>query len=170
MSREGLRPLATAVSSLEFRRACGRFSTGVAIAGAIGPAGSPHGLTVNSFSSVSLEPPLVLICLGHATAVIDYFREARAFGLSVLRAGQQALSERFAAPMDNRFDGLDWRLGNSGAPLLDGVLAHIECLTVQRIPAGDHDIFIGVMSEARVFEGEALIYLASVYRSLAAGE
>ena len=109
MSSEGDRRRAEPVSSDDFRRACGRFATGVAIAGVMDANGLPHGLTVNSFSSVSLDPPLILICLGHAIAAIDVFREARHFGLSVLRANQRALSERFAAPMDNRFDSLAWR-------------------------------------------------------------
>src|SRR5215469_1427742 len=122
MSSEGDRYRAEPVSSDEFRRACGRFATGVAVAGAMDANGVPHGLTVNSFSSVSLDPPLILICLGHAIAAIDVFREARHFGLSVLRANQRALSERFAAPMDNRFDSLPWRRGRTGVPLLDDAL------------------------------------------------
>jgi flavin reductase (DIM6/NTAB) family NADH-FMN oxidoreductase RutF len=166
MSSERATREAAPVSSDEFRRACGRFATGVAIAGAMDANGVPHGLTVNSFSSVSLEPPLILICLGHAIARIDVFREARFFGLSVLRADQRDLSERFAERMDNRFDGLPWRRGETGAPLLDGVLAQIECATVRRVTAGDHDIFVAEMLAAEVYEGEPLIYYASTYREL----
>ncbi len=166
MSSEGDRNRAEPVSSDEFRRACGRFATGVAIAGAMDAKGVPHGLTVNSFSSVSLDPPLILICLGHAIAAIDVFREARHFGLSVLRANQRGLSERFAAPMDNRFDSLAWRKGSTGSPLLDDALAQIECATVRRVSAGDHDIFIGEMTAAAVDQGEPLIYFASEYREL----
>ena len=166
MSSERATREAAPVSSDEFRRACGRFATGVAIAGAMDANGVPHGLTVNSFSSVSLEPPLILICLGHAIARIDVFREAHSFGLSVLRADQRDLSERFAERMDNRFDGLPWRRGETGAPLLDGVLAQIECATVRRVTAGDHDIFVAEMLAAEVYEGEPLIYYASTYREL----
>ncbi len=167
MSREGDRERAEPVSSNQFRRACGRFATGVTIAGAMDANGVPHGLTVNSFSSVSLDPPLILICLGHAIAAIDVFRQARHFGLSVLRASQRDLSERFAAPMDNRFGSLAWSQGKTGAPLLDSVLAQIECVTVRRVSTGDHDILIGEMVAAKVEEGEPLIYFASEYRSLA---
>jgi flavin reductase (DIM6/NTAB) family NADH-FMN oxidoreductase RutF len=166
MSSEGDRYRAEPVSSDEFRRACGRFATGVAIAGAMDANGVPHGLTVNSFSSVSLDPPLILICLGHAIAAIDVFREALHFGLSVLRANQRTISERFAAPMDNRFGPLPWRKGKTGVPLLDGALTQIECATVRRVSAGDHDIFIGEMTAALVDEGEPLIYFASEYRKL----
>jgi flavin reductase (DIM6/NTAB) family NADH-FMN oxidoreductase RutF len=166
MSSEGGRCRAEPVSSDQFRRACGRFATGVAVAGAMDANGVPHGLTVNSFSSVSLDPPLILICLGHAIAAIDVFREARHFGLSVLRANQRALSERFAAPMDNRFDSLPWRRGKTGVPLLDDALTQIECATVRRVSAGDHDIFVAEMTAASVDEGEPLIYFASEYRKL----
>jgi len=166
MSREGARSREAAVSSEEFRRVCGRFATGVAIAGVTDVNGVPHGLTVNSFSSVSLEPPLILICLGHAIAAIDAFREATHFGLSVLRENQHALSERFAAPVDNRFESLSWRRGMAGVPLLDGTLAQIECETVRRISEGDHDIFIGKMIAATAEEGDPLIYFASEYRRL----
>ena len=154
------------VSSDEFRRACGRFATGVAIAGAIDTNGVPHGLTVNSFSSVSLDPPLILICLGHAVATIDVFREVPCFGLSVLRDDQREISERFAERMDNRFDGLAWRRGESGAALLSDALAQIECATVRRVTAGDHDIFVAEMIATEVHDGEPLIYYASEYRKL----
>jgi flavin reductase (DIM6/NTAB) family NADH-FMN oxidoreductase RutF len=166
MSREGARERAEPVSADDFRRACGRFATGVTIAGAMDAAGVPHGLTVNSFSSVSLDPPLILICLGHAVAAIDVFRQARHFGLSVLRHSQRALSERFAAPMDNRFESLAWRQGNTGVPLLDGALAQIECATIRRVSQGDHDIFIGEITAVTLEDGEPLIYYASEYRGL----
>jgi flavin reductase (DIM6/NTAB) family NADH-FMN oxidoreductase RutF len=166
MSRDRVEPRAEPVSADDFRRACGRFATGVTIAGAVDGNGSPHGLTVNSFSSVSLDPPLILICLSHAIAALDVFREARYFGLSVLRQSQRALSERFAEPRDNRFESLAWRLGKSGVPLLDGALAHIECAAFRRFSAGDHDILIGEMVECVVAEGEPLVYYASEYREL----
>jgi flavin reductase (DIM6/NTAB) family NADH-FMN oxidoreductase RutF len=167
MSREGLPEPPQAVSSGVFRRACGRFATGVAVAGAIDVNGVPHGLTVNSFSSVSLDPPLILICLGHAIAAIDVFRQSRYFGLSVLRADQRRLSERFATRLDDRFESLAWRRGETGVPLLDGALATIECQTVHRVTAGDHDIFIAEMLHAIAGDGDPLIYFASEYARLA---
>lgn len=154
------------MTSDEFRRACGRFATGIAIATALDPQGSPHGLTVNSFSSVSLEPPLISICLGHAVTLIDLFREAKSFGINVLADHQQALSDRFARKGQDRFDAVDWYRGPHGAPLLPGVLAAIECVQHKRISAGDHDIFIGEMVSANVADGEPLIYFASRYRAL----
>src|SRR6266481_7302325 len=91
------------VTSDEFRRACGRFPSGVTIATVLDSQGGPHGLTVSSFTSVSLEPPLVLICLGHDVPIIHHFRKATYFGISVLADDQQALSERFARKGEDRF-------------------------------------------------------------------
>ena len=167
MSREGLPERARAVSSEVFRRACGRFATGIAIAGAIDANGVPHGLTVSSFSSVSLDPPLISICLGHAIAAIDVFRQSRHFGLSILRENQREISERFAMRLDDRFESIAWRRGETGVPLLDGVLAAIECETWQRVTAGDHDIFIGEMLRASVDDGGPLIHFTGDYGQLA---
>jgi flavin reductase (DIM6/NTAB) family NADH-FMN oxidoreductase RutF len=154
------------VTSDEFRRACGRFPSGVTIATVLDPQGGPHGLTVSSFTSVSLEPPLVLICLGHAVTVIEYFRAAKHFGINVLAADQRALSERFARKGADRFDGLSWDRGETGVPLIPGALSQIECAVRDRVTAGDHDIFIGEMLHARVRDNEPLIHFASRYRQL----
>jgi flavin reductase (DIM6/NTAB) family NADH-FMN oxidoreductase RutF len=155
------------VSPEEFRRACGRFATGVAVATVLDVEGVPHGLTVSSFTSVSLDPPLVLICLGHAVNVIDAFRAARHFGINVLTEEQRDLSERFARKGFDRFNGLPWERGETGAPLLPGALAAMECEVEQRIASGDHDIFVGRMLRARVGEGKPLLYFASRYEGLA---
>jgi len=168
MSSEGGPAGETPVTSEEFRRACGRFATGVTIASVLDVNGAPHGLTVNSFTSVSLDPPLILICLGHAVTTIDAFREARHFGINVLREDQQALSDRFARKGEDRFDGLEWYRGECGVPLLPGALATIECRVRQRFTAGDHDIFVGEMVRVHTTEGEPLIYYASRYRRLEA--
>ncbi len=154
------------VSSDEFRRACGRFATGVAIASVIAPDGLPHGLTVSSFTSVSLHPPLVLICLGHDVSMIEAFRCARHFGISILRDDQIAISQRFATKGLDRFDGLAWRCGETGVPLLAGTLADIECSVHQRFASGDHDILVGEVIRARVDEGAPLLYYGSRYRKL----
>jgi flavin reductase (DIM6/NTAB) family NADH-FMN oxidoreductase RutF len=167
MSSEGGPASETPVTSEEFRRACGRFATGITIASVLDANGTPHGLTVNSFTSVSLDPPLILICLGHAVTTIDAFRQARHFGINVLAEDQQALSDRFARKGHDRFDGLAWYRGESGVPLLHGVLATIECRLHQRFTSGDHDIFVGEMVGVHSGEGEPLLYYASRYRRLA---
>ena len=164
MSSDTARPVP--VSSEEFRRACGRFATGVTIASVLDRAGQPHGLTVNSFTSVSLEPPLVLISLGHAVTSIEHFRAAKHFGINVLASDQQPLSDRFARKGHDRFDGLEWRAGTSGVPLLPGAIAHIECAVYRIVPMGDHDLFVGEMIGVEVAAGDPLLYFASSYRRL----
>jgi flavin reductase (DIM6/NTAB) family NADH-FMN oxidoreductase RutF len=167
MSSEKLPRALAAVAGEEFRRACGRFATGVTIASVLDELGAPHGLTVSSFAAVSLDPPLALICLGHETTSLAAFRAAKYFGINVLGEDQRALSEHFARKGHDRFDGLDWAPGETGVPLLAGVLAQMECAVRQRVTAGDHDVFIGEMLRARVHKGDPLIHFSSRYRKLA---
>jgi flavin reductase (DIM6/NTAB) family NADH-FMN oxidoreductase RutF len=154
------------VTSEEFRRACGRFATGVTIASVLDGQGAPHGLTVSSFTSVSLDPPLILICLGHAVSVIQHFRNATHFGINVLAEDQQALSDRFARKGLDRFDGLVWQPGVSGVPLIPGVLAAIECAVHRIVPMGDHDILVGEMVNAQVCDGGPLLHFMGAYWNL----
>jgi 4-hydroxyphenylacetate 3-hydroxylase, reductase component len=162
MSSEGL-----AVTSEEFRQACGRFANGVTIATVLDAQGTPHGLTVSSFTSVSLDPPLILICLGHAVTAIENFRAASNFGINILAGDQQHLSERFARKGEDRFEGIAWYAGSTGVPLLPEVLAAIECAVEQRVAAGDHDIFVARMVRARIAGGEPLVHFRGCYRRLA---
>jgi flavin reductase (DIM6/NTAB) family NADH-FMN oxidoreductase RutF len=166
MSSEGFTGRAAPVSSQEFRAACGRFATGVTIATVLDSERQPHGLTVSSFTSVSLDPPLISICLGHAVTAIDLFREANFFGINILDEDQQAISERFARKGLDRFDGVGWTLGEYGVPLIEGVLAGIECQAERRITAGDHDIFVGRMVATRVRDGAPLLHFSGEYRKL----
>ncbi|PWU08789.1 MAG: flavin reductase [Terriglobia bacterium] len=155
------------VSSAEFRLACGRFATGVAIASVLDRAGVPRGLTVSSFTSVSLEPPLVLICLGHAVTNLEDFRDARHFGLSILRQEDRDISTRFAQKGHDRFEGVSWLRGETGVPLLASALAFIECAAHQRFSAGDHDILVGEVVRTCVADGAPLVYYAGRYARLA---
>jgi flavin reductase (DIM6/NTAB) family NADH-FMN oxidoreductase RutF len=166
MSSESSSRPETPVTATEFRQACGRFATGITIASVLDETGTPHGLTVNSFSSVSLDPPLVLVCLGHVVTAIEIFRAARHFGLNVLAANQRELSQRFATKDCDKFDGLSWHRGTTGVPLLPHTLAEIECAVERIVPAGDHDIFIAEMVHVRLHEGEPLIYFGGRYREL----
>lgn len=156
----------SAVDRDSFRRACGKFPTGVAVATVNGADGAPHGLTVNSFTSVSLSPPLVLICVDHAAAVLAHFRAARCFGVNVLRESQRELSVRFSRKGHDRFNGLEWAPGQTGVPLLGGVLAALECVVEQTVEAGDHTIFIGEVVAATAHSGKPLIYYESGYHAL----
>lgn len=136
------------MGSAEFRRACGAFVTGIAVATTMGRDGKPHGLTVNSFTSVSLHPPLVLVCIAHKAATHGPFSTAPSFAINILNSGQEALSTRFASSHPNRFEGVDWCVGQGGAPLLAGALAVLECETRERIEAGDHTMFVGEVRHA----------------------
>ena len=166
MSSEGFPGRPAPVTSEEFRRACGRFATGVTVATVLDSQGVPHGLTVSSFTSVSLSPPLVSICLGHAVSLIDTFRASNVFGINILADYQRDLSERFSRKGHDRFQGVAWTPGETGVPLIDGALAAIECRVEQRIPAGDHDIFVARMLASRVTETPPLLYFAGAYRKL----
>jgi flavin reductase (DIM6/NTAB) family NADH-FMN oxidoreductase RutF len=166
MSSERYPSRAAPVASREFRRACGRFATGVTVASVLDAKGAPHGLTVSSFTSVSLDPPLILICLGHGVSAIHHFRAATHFGINVLAEDQRALSDRFARKGEDRFDGLAWQPGVTGVPLLPGVLAAIECAVHRIVPMGDHDILVGEMVHAQVNDGAPLLYFAGGYRKL----
>jgi flavin reductase (DIM6/NTAB) family NADH-FMN oxidoreductase RutF len=154
------------VTSEEFRHACGRFATGVTIATVVDAKGAPHGLTVSSFTSVSLAPPLILICLGHAVTAIRHFRAATHFGINVLGDDQRSLSDRFARKGEDRFDGLAWQPGVTGVPVLPGVLAAIECAVHRIVPMGDHDILVGEMVHSEVHGGTPLLHFAGSYRKL----
>ena len=167
MSSEAAKSTRPSVSGDEFRRACGRFSTGVAIASVMDDTGAAHGLTVSSFTSVSLEPPLVLICLGHAVTMIEAFRKASYFGISILREEDRQVSQHFATKGHDRFNGVAWRPGKTGVPLIDCALAAFECERYQRFTSGDHDILVGRVVHTHVEDGAPLVFFASRYRTLA---
>lgn len=154
------------LSEEAFRRACGKFATGVAVATVRTADGVPHGLTINSFTSVSLAPPLVLICIDYRSAVLPHFREARAYGVNILAAEQQAWSNRFAQRMEQRFDEVAWQEGRTGVPLIEGVLAHLECEQRQTVEAGDHAVFIAEVVHATAFDGDPLLYFSGRYMSM----
>ena len=166
MSSEGGERRADGVSNHEFRHACGRFATGVAVASVIDEHGAAHGLTVSSFTSLSLNPPLVLICIGHDVTVIHAFRRASHFGINILREEDRALSQRFATKGLDKFDGVARRAGQTGVPLIACALATLECELHQRITSGDHDILVGRVVAVHVEEGEPLVHFAGRYRKL----
>ncbi len=146
-----------------FRRACGHFATGVAIAATLDSSGNPHGLTINSFTSVSLTPPLILICIDYRAAVLAHFQSATHFGLSFLSALQQDLSNRFALKPDCRFEGTEWKPGATGVPLMVGCLASLECRVDRTIDAGDHMILLAEVEAAELEGGQPLLYYSGRY-------
>ena len=128
--------------------------------------GSPHGLTVSSFTSVSIHPPLILICIDQACTTLTHFRENPFFAINVLSDQQRDLSVNFALKTDARFDGIEWFPGMNGAPLLHDCLAHLECSVERMVEAGDHVIFIGGVLDVKAFPGEPLLYFNRSYRGL----
>lgn len=125
------------------RDALGAFPTGVAVVTARSAEGLPVGVTVNSFASLSLEPPLVLWSLNLKSPSLAIFEQASHFAVNVLSAEQAHLSRRFATPAPDKFDGLEVSEGAGGAPVLAGTAACFECRTEARYPGGDHRLFIG---------------------------
>lgn len=130
-------------SSLEFRAALGMFATGVTIVTARGADGALTGLTASSFNSVSLAPPLVLWSLARRAASLPVFADGSHYAINVLAASQKPLAERFAARGVDRWAGVDYALGISGAPLIEGCVATFECFNRSRHEEGDHVIFVG---------------------------
>ena len=145
------------------RHALGRFATGVAVIGTCTDDGKLEGLTVNSFASVSLDPPLVLWCLQRATPSFVSFEAAGAFAVSVLGADQRALSQRFATAATHKFTGVPHVAGHGGAPRLADALAWFECRTERTVEGGDHVIFIGRVVRAGYRDGEPLVFSAGRY-------
>jgi len=150
----------------EFRRACARYATGVTVTTVEGIEGMPEGLTVSSFTAVSLEPPLVLVCIDKASTAHVHFMAARGFAVNVLAEDQIDLSRHFSTYAGDRFEALEWRAGLHGAPILDGVLASLECATRRHFDAGDHTIFVGQVERTETHAGTPLVYFASAYRRL----
>src|ERR1700753_2436105 len=141
---------ASAIDPRDFRNALGTFATGVTIITASTPEGKPYGLTVNSFASVSLNPPLVLWSLGMFSQGLTIFQNASHFAVNVLGASQQALANRFAKSSEDKFAGVEWTPGLGGAPLLAGSVANFQCRSAGRYYGGDHVIFLGAV-EAYVY-------------------
>ncbi|MFE5600030.1 flavin reductase family protein [Streptomyces coelicoflavus] len=151
------------------RRVLGRFATGVAVVTAMTPHG-PRGMTVNSFASVSLDPPLVLFAAARSSSQHAAFARPGPFAVHVLAEEQRAVSARFAAPGLDRFDGQEFVPGEDGTPLLPAALAVLECRSEQVVRAGDHDIVVGRVGRAtRAVDGPAvrpLLYYGGSYRKV----
>jgi flavin reductase (DIM6/NTAB) family NADH-FMN oxidoreductase RutF len=155
-----------AVSHEEFRQALGRFASGVTVVTCKGDDGNPCGLTVSAFSSLSLEPPLVLICIDRRASVYENLKEGSCFAVNVLAQDQESVSRRFASREADRFKGIGYREGKTGAPLIEGALAFIECRVVHSHPGGDHTVFIGQVESSEVNDGKPLLYFRGGYSSI----
>jgi flavin reductase (DIM6/NTAB) family NADH-FMN oxidoreductase RutF len=150
-----------------FRRTCAQFATGIAVASVTGRDGSPFGLTVNSFTSVSCCPPLVLICIDYRCTILSEFRASSYYAVNVLSEDQLQTSVHFSESQGDRFDGIDWFRGTTGVPLLAGCAATFECCVSQVVEAGDHAILIAEVVSAACRNVNPLLYFGSSYRRLA---
>src|SRR5437868_10911587 len=147
-----------------FRAALGRFSSGITVVTARDPErGRDHGMTVSAFCSASLEPPLVLVSIGHEATMYDLLCRESQIGISILSAGQEALSRRFADPESDRFDGVGYARGENGVALIDDALVHLECHILARHEAGDHTILVCAVERAEAHDGRPLLYYRGGY-------
>ena len=155
-----------AVSSELFRRACAQFPTGVAVLTTRASDGTPHGLTVNAFCSLSLTPPLVLVAIDRVCSILDTFEKSGHFAINFLSLDQRNLSIRFSEVPEGRFSGVPWSPGAEGAPLIEGTIGSIECRTKNVIDAGDHRALIGEVVAASVADGDPLVFFRGAYTDL----
>lgn len=150
----------------EFRAVLGRFPSGVTVVTTKAADGSDQGMTVSAFCSVSLEPPLVLICIEKTASVYDALTIAPGFVVNILSARQEQIARRFSIVDIDRFEGVGFTRSSNGYAVLDDVLGLIECLQVGRYDAGDHTIILGQVEATRVENGTPLLYYRGGYAQL----
>lgn len=151
----------------EFRRALSSFPSGVTVVTTRDKAGRLHGITVSAFSSVSLEPPMVLICIDKTTGSHPAFEFGGTFVVNVLGEEQTHLSTHFASLIADKFDGIQYRETlDSGVPILEDALVNLECRLVSTFEGGDHSIFVGEIQNAIIKNGKPLLYFQGNYRAL----
>lgn len=156
------------VDAATFRSALSRFASGVTVLTTHTDDDRDLGMTATAFSSVSIDPPLVLVCVDHDASMASPLKHATHVGVHVLRAGQEELSRRFAGTESDRFAGLAVTRGAGHVPLLEGALARLQCRIVERHPGGDHVIVVAEVLEAEVSDGEPLLYFRGRYGELGA--
>ncbi len=158
------------LTSQQFRHVVGHFATGITVITVEREPGQVHGMTANSFTSVSLDPLLILICVDHNARLLSYLTVQRRFGVNILRDTQQAISEHFAKPLQDEAAtaglGVRFRWTASGIPLLEDALAHLGCNVVAQHPAGDHTLFLAEVESMDAGAGDPLLYHLGRYRKL----
>jgi flavin reductase (DIM6/NTAB) family NADH-FMN oxidoreductase RutF len=152
-----------AIDPRELRNVMGHFATGVTVITTKDAAGKPYGLTANAFSSLSLDPPLVLICVDKKVDCYACFEQSNAFVVNFLTEGQEQLSRRFATKGIEKFDGVPYHNGQLGVPLLDGALGYIECAITSVYDGGDHTIYVGEVQSASATGDRPLLFFKGKY-------
>jgi flavin reductase (DIM6/NTAB) family NADH-FMN oxidoreductase RutF len=148
-----------------FKLAMSHFASGVTIV-TTEHEGRRYGMTVASFASLSLHPPLVLVCVEKSVKTHDAIIAAQKFGVSILANDQTAVSNRFASRSEDKFADTDVTDGALGVPLITGALTTLECRVREQLPGGDHTIFVGEVAESETREGLPLLYFRSAYHNL----
>jgi len=160
----------SAIDPATFRSVLGRFASGVTVVTVRDSQHFDHGMTVSAFCSLSLEPPLVLVCIEKSASlhsVLATGNTASRFAVNILESKQEELARRFAEEHPDRFDGVGFTRGITGAPILDDCLAIIECEVQSRHSAGDHTIVIGTVIGSATNDGSPLLYYRGGYATLA---
>jgi flavin reductase (DIM6/NTAB) family NADH-FMN oxidoreductase RutF len=153
--------------SADFRKACGLWPSGVSVVTTVDGKGVPFGLTMNAVSSLSLEPPMLLVCVDNNSDTLAPMLETRCFCINILAGSQQDLSGRFAKKGNDKFEGVSWSAKPSGAPILDGSLVSFDCSVVHVYEGGDHKIICGKVEqiiENSVSGTQPLIYFGGGYK------
>jgi flavin reductase (DIM6/NTAB) family NADH-FMN oxidoreductase RutF len=153
------------VTDADFKHAMSHFASGVTIV-TTEHDGKPYGMTVSSFASLSLHPPLVLVCVEKSLKTHDAIASAGRFGVSILGDDQADLSNRFASRMEDKFAGIDIARGEIGVPLIVNALSSLECHLHAQLAGGDHTIFVGEVASIRTREGAPLLYFRAAYRDM----
>lgn len=146
-----------------FRDIAGRFATGVTVITTIDSSGNPVGMTVNSFTSLSLDPLLVLFNIDKKATLYDEFMKTESFGVNILCREQEELSNHFSKRGIDRFDGVTYTQDVTGAPILNGVLAYIDCTVTKRFEGGDHTIVLGEVQGGQWYDKEPLLFYGGKY-------
>ncbi|MGO9607508.1 MAG: flavin reductase family protein [Candidatus Binataceae bacterium] len=150
----------------ELRRVMGHFATGVTVITTFRKSGEIHGLTANAFTSVSLVPPLLLICVDKKAESYACFDETKVFTVNILASDQEDLSRRFAVSGGQKFEGVSYRTGANGAPILAGTVGYIECKVTAAHDGGDHTIYVGEIDQAEARDTKPLLFFRGGYREL----
>lgn len=154
------------ISQDEFRNALSRFASGVTVVTTKDAVGKLHGITVSAFCSVSLDPPMVLICIEKSTVSHYAFEESGVFVVNILRDTQAKASEIFATPFADKFEDVEHYFGADGIPILKDVLASLECRLTFSYHGGDHSIFVGQVENAAIQDGDPLVYFRGTYGTI----
>lgn len=155
------------ISADDFRKVLSHFASGVTVITTCDADGRPTGLTASAFTSVSLDPPLILVCVAHSSQSYPALRERGRFAVNFLCSKQEDVSRRFATSKQiDKFEGVPHRITELGLPVLTEALAHLECVTVNAHVEGDHTVFIGRVESSATTDAAPLLYFRGKYDRL----